>query len=860
MKITKNRTLWLVAFMVIGGFLTAQTLYGSDQGADSSSDQQEYFLVNNGDDFKGLEEKITNNGGQVKHKFSNKAGVAEMKPVTADDLRVNSEVALIASNTLRSEEVAGFGEEVIEAAETWNYTQTQTNQIPANDFAPIQDDALSLPSDNINKPVSGAGGPGELFGGGTDDTSEFMLGEVSVGVFLVESNGVIDSQSESWSSARESQVHGEIQSGLDFWPDVGGSAANLSFNYHFYDGRTDSRAQTSYEPIKRVSWTTSGGQDLWINEVMGKMGYSNSSYFDRVRAYLNDIRTQDGSDWALAIFVVDSLNDSDGNFTDGKFAYAYYGGPFMVMTYDNNSYGVSNMDAVLAHETGHIFYSLDQYYSAYQPCTKSLGYLNAPNQNSRYGSCASNVASIMRGGVTPFASRSIDYYAKGQLGFWDSDGDSIYDIIDTYPESVISSATAVSASTIKYTGSAQVTTKANENSYVSTLRAGTTPSNMTVNTITAVQYRVDGGSWQGTTATDGSFNESSEDYEFTLSNLVRGSHTIEVRSKNSAGNWETSYASTTSVAGSGRIVTGAGYSGGPQARIFSQSGIVTNNGFFAYDEHVRSGVKVAAGDIDGDSVDEVITGTGVGGGPHVRIFENDGSAQLPGFFPYASNFRGGVNVATGDLDGDGIHEIIAGAGEGGGPHIRVFDRYGNPKLTNGFFAYDSKFRGGVSVAAGDIDGDGMDEIIAGAGTGGGPHVRVFEGDGTLKPITFFAFHKDSRTGIDVAAADFDGDGKDEIVAGQLANGETWVKVYRYNNAKTVMGEFRAYGPGVETGVNVAAADIDEDGLAEIVTGPGYGGGPQVRVLEVDGSEVSSSFFAYADTFRGGTYVAVGDFE
>ncbi|MEO0069618.1 MAG: CARDB domain-containing protein, partial [candidate division WOR-3 bacterium] len=57
-----------------------------------------------------------------------------------------------------------------------------------------------------------------------------------------------------------------------------------------------------------------------------------------------------------------------------------------------------------------------------------------------------------------------------------------------------------------------------------------------------------------------------------------------------------------------------------------------------------------------------------------------------------------------------------------------------------FFAYDENFKGGVRVAAGDIDKDGWEEIICGAGQGGGPHVRVFERDGTPKPIQFFAFH------------------------------------------------------------------------------------------------------------------------
>ena len=69
------------------------------------------------------------------------------------------------------------------------------------------------------------------------------------------------------------------------------------------------------------------------------------------------------------------------------------------------------------------------------------------------------------------------------------------------------------------------------------------------------------------------------------------------------------------------------------------------------------------------------------------------------------------------LNGDKIKEIIAGAGVGGGPHVRVFNKAG--KLLNpGFFAFDKTFRGGVNVAAGDTNGDGIDEIATSPGIGG----------------------------------------------------------------------------------------------------------------------------------------------
>lgn len=183
--------------------------------------------------------------------------------------------------------------------------------------------------------------------------------------------------------------------------------------------------------------------------------------------------------------------------------------------------------------------------------------------------------------------------------------------------------------------------------------------------------------------------------------------------------------------------------------------------FYPYTSAFKLGVNIAAGDLEGDGTVEIVTGTENGGGPQIRIFNKDGVLINPGFFAYDTAFRGGVNVAIGDLNGDGTREVIAGAGVGGGPHVRVCNKDG--KVINpGFFAYDEKFRGGVNVAAGDVDGDGIDDIVAGPGAGGGPHVRVFDRDGNLKS-QFFAFDENERKGVEVMATDLDGDGLAEIV-------------------------------------------------------------------------------------------------
>src|SRR5207244_8668400 len=120
-------------------------------------------------------------------------------------------------------------------------------------------------------------------------------------------------------------------------------------------------------------------------------------------------------------------------------------------------------------------------------------------------------------------------------------------------------------------------------------------------------------------------------------------------------------------------------------------------------------------------VQDIITGAGPGGGPHVKVFDGVTGQVIASFFAYDAGFTGGVNVTAGDVNHDGNADIITGAGPGGGPHVKVFSG-ADMSLLASFFAYDAGFTGGVNVAAGDLNADLHADIITGAGPGGGPHV------------------------------------------------------------------------------------------------------------------------------------------
>ena len=139
-------------------------------------------------------------------------------------------------------------------------------------------------------------------------------------------------------------------------------------------------------------------------------------------------------------------------------------------------------------------------------------------------------------------------------------------------------------------------------------------------------------------------------------------------------------------------------------RIFTKDGVVLRE-FMAYDGGFPGGVRVAGA---GTSI---VVAPGPGGGPHVRVLTLTGD-ELSGFMAYAPTFTGGVYVAGGDVLGDATAEVITGAGEAGGAHVRVFNAAGAEHT--GFAAFETGNERGARVAAARVPGGA---VVAGSGTG-----------------------------------------------------------------------------------------------------------------------------------------------
>jgi subtilisin family serine protease len=201
----------------------------------------------------------------------------------------------------------------------------------------------------------------------------------------------------------------------------------------------------------------------------------------------------------------------------------------------------------------------------------------------------------------------------------------------------------------------------------------------------------------------------------------------------------------------------------PYVRLFTEDGALTGQ-FLAYDAKFRGGVRLTAADIDGDGDEEIVTGAGAGGGPHVRVFERDGR-PLHGFFAFDTSDRRGIRVAAFDADLDGKEEILVSSS---GPlkAVKAFTVDGLEKWSTE--PYESAFAGGVEIATGDLDGDDVKDVVMAPGRGGAPRVSIFDRAG-VRRADFNAFDARSRTGVTLAIARI-GDRKGNIWAAQASGG------------------------------------------------------------------------------------------
>lgn len=408
----------------------------------------------------------------------------------------------------------------------------------------------------------------------------------------------------------------------------------------------------------------------------------------------------------------------------------------------------------------------------------------------------------------------------------------------------------------------------------------------------------------------------------TQSNAVSNTATVTIRFSNATGGAKLF-----------AVATGPGIQN--QVRVFDAANGLEKFSLFPYESTFTGGVRVATGDVTADGIDDIVVVPASGGSVRLKVYDGKDGVLISDTIAFEPTFRGGATVSIGDVDGrresdnNLYNDIIVGAGDGGGPRVTVFNSFAIKTGTLAsnvyvdFFAYEQSFRNGVNVAAGNIGGfptgdlERRDYIVTGAGNGGGPVVKVFDGrsiNSLAIPVTgvsprgpqaaqtsepppltaFFAYNSSQRGGVNVAVGRFGTTDAADIVTGQ-GSGQALVRVFDGRNASQLreftvanadnptggttagstvpapsLGASNFTGgsnPGsglvVTTGgggtaggggVRVAVIPRDDVPGSDIVTGLGPSGAPRVRIYNGNSLAEVDSQLAFQSNFLGGVFV------
>ena len=290
--------------------------------------------------------------------------------------------------------------------------------------------------------------------------------------------------------------------------------------------------------------------------------------------------------------------------------------------------------------------------------------------------------------------------------------------------------------------------------------------------------------------------------------------------------------------------------------------------FLAYDPSFRGGVRVATGDINGDGFPDIITVPGPGGGPNVRVFSGKDLTLLQNFMAFPSRLSTGLYVAAGDISGDGKADVMLRPTAAPAPTCAVYDG-ATAKLLLNTFVFDPRFLGGVRLAAGDVNGDQVADIVVAAGPGGGPNVEIYDGQTHAVLESYMAYDAAFTGGVFVATGVFSNLAnteapKHDIVTGPGQGGGANIRVFdgqpgplRNFLAGPEGFIFAADGFNPEAEAHVSVVDHNNGKFDDILVGYGAGANAAVNIYDFTTLNRIDFFFAYNPLFQGGVYVASG---
>jgi hypothetical protein len=274
---------------------------------------------------------------------------------------------------------------------------------------------------------------------------------------------------------------------------------------------------------------------------------------------------------------------------------------------------------------------------------------------------------------------------------------------------------------------------------------------------------------------------------------------------------------------------------------------------------VATDIRTAVGDVNGDGTPDYIVATGPGVPFQVAVINGaNGSVLVSPFSPF-TGFTGGGFVSAGDFLQNGRDQIVVTPDQTGGPRISIYDlnpanisqnaAIGGLTLEANYFTLNPNFRGGVRTAVGDLNGDGIPDLVVAAGYGGGPAILVINGkraigtDGFTPSDdlvgNFFGFSSSLRDGAYIAVGDVLGNGQQDLILGPGAGGPSQVEVIS-GSAIVNQGAVAALANPVAlftpsdlgasgAGVHVAAVPSGNGDQVNVAVGTGRGRTGQVQI-------------------------------
>ncbi len=395
---------------------------------------------------------------------------------------------------------------------------------------------------------------------------------------------------------------------------------------------------------------------------------------------------------------------------------------------------------------------------------------------------------------------------------------------------------------------------------------------------TVTEYEVDGGT--GTDSllvnTSGTTNPMIVGPDDTGSGEATFGNRMDIRFSNIESVTEVTSTVPTGQNTNGLIAVGAGVAGTSDVTVRNVAGSITQTISQPFTStEAPNGTRTAYAQVTGDDTPDVIIGTGPGARTQVLIFDGASGNLVQTILPFESTFTGGVFVAAGDINLDGLAEVVITPDEGGGPVVAIYNGGTFAELQRFFGIEDPNFRGGARASLGDINSNGISDVMVAAGFGGGPRVALFSGATVLDPLTgttlppklvndFFVFEPTLRNGVFPAVGDWTGDGFADVFVGGGPGGGPRVfglsGADLVNGTQTQVANFFAGDPNNRGGIRLVFKEIEGDQFADIVTASGTDTSPQVTTYAgidapPDGLPTElGSFTPFATSFTGGVFV------